>query len=103
MAALYVKEELSMANRKPQFEEIVELLSKATIILDSEDLDGSAKDTEKLINRIKGMGNIIPSHKDSLYSILRMMLESNCYHDSKALGHLDIAFELVKEALAEDI
>ena len=66
-----------MAARQPQFEEIVELLSKAVPILDSEGLDGSAKDTEKLINRITGMGSIIPSHKNSLYSVLRMMLESN--------------------------
>ncbi|MCY7297550.1 hypothetical protein [Alteromonas sp. a30] len=88
-----------MAIKQPQFEEIVELLSKAAPILDSEGLDGSVKDTEKLINRIKGMGSITPSHKNGLYSVLRMMLESNTYYDSKAGEHLDQAFVLIKEAL----
>lgn len=63
-----------MTTRQPQFEEIVELLSKAVPILEAEGLDGSVEDTEKLINRIKGMGSITPSHKDGLYSVLRMML-----------------------------
>ncbi|MEO9814446.1 hypothetical protein, partial [Marinobacter alexandrii] len=58
---------------------IVDQLSKAVPILKSEGLDGSVKDTEKLISRIQGMGSIIPSHKNGLYSILRMMLESNTY------------------------
>lgn len=72
-------------------------------ILVFENLDGSAKDTEKLINRIKGMGSIIPSHKHGLYSILRMMLESNTYYDSKAGEDLDRAFVLIKEALGESV
>ena len=92
-----------MAIKQPQFEEIVELLSKAVPILDSEGLDGSVKDTEKLINRIKGMGIIIPSHKNGLYSVLRMMLESNTYYDSKAGEHLDQAFVLINEALGENV
>jgi hypothetical protein len=92
-----------MATRQPQFEEIVELLSKAVPILESEGLDGSVKNTEKLINRIKGMGSIIPSHKNELYSILRMMLESNTYYDSKAGEYLDQAFVLIKEALGENV
>ena len=92
-----------MATRQPQFEEIVELLSKAVPILESEGLDGSVKDTEKLINRIKGMGSIIPSHKNGLYSVLRMMLESNTYYDSKAGEHLEQTFVLIKEALGETV
>jgi hypothetical protein len=102
-SALYVKEELSMSTRQPQFEEIVDQLSKAVPILKSEGLDGSVKDTEKLISRIQGMGSIIPSHKNGLYSILRMMLESNTYYDSKAGECLDQAFVLMKQALGENV
>lgn len=90
-----------MVKRQPQFEEIVELLNNAVLVLESEGLDVSVKDTEKLINRIKGMGSIIPSHKNGLYSILRMMLESNTYYDSKAGEGLDQTFVLIKEALSE--
>lgn len=69
-----------MAIKQPQFEDIVELLSKtAPIVLASKGLDGLFKDTEKLIHHIRRMGNIIPSHKCKLYSILRMMFESNTY------------------------
>lgn len=92
-----------MATKQPQFGEILELLSNAIPIMESEGLDGSVKDTEKLINRIKGMGSIIPSHKNGLYSILRMMLESNTYYDSKAGENLDQAFVLIKEALGENV
>lgn len=92
-----------MSTRQPQFEEIVDQLSKAVPILKSEGLDGSVEDTEKLINRIQGMGSIIPSHKNGLYSILRMMLESNTYYDSKAGEYLDRAFVLIKEALGENV
>ena len=92
-----------MAAKQPQFEEIVDQLSKAISILESEGLVGSAKDTAKLINRIEGMGSIIPSHKNGLYSILRMMLESNTYYDSKAGERLDQAFVLIKEALGENV
>lgn len=92
-----------MVTKQPQFNEIVELLSKAVPTLIFENLEGSAKDTEKLINRIKGMGSIIPSHKNSLYSILRMMLESNAYYDSKAGDNLEKSFLLIKEALSENV
>ncbi|MEH6347468.1 MAG: hypothetical protein V7785_20395 [Bermanella sp.] len=92
-----------MATKQPQLEEVIELLGKALPVLASEGLEGSAKDTEKLINRIKGMGSIIPSHENGLYSILRMMLESNTYYDSKAVEDLDQAFVLIKEALDENV
>ena len=92
-----------MTTRQPQFEEVIDLLGKALPVLSSEGFSGSAKDTGKLINRIKGMGSIIPSHKNGLYSILRMMLESNTYYDSKAGEDLDQAFVLIKEALGENV
>ncbi|OCQ23792.1 hypothetical protein A7985_07585 [Pseudoalteromonas luteoviolacea] len=92
-----------MTIKQPQFEDIVELLNKAILILDSESLDGSVKDTKKLFNRIKSVDSIIPSHKNDLYSILRMMLESNAYYDSKAGEHLDQAFVPMKEALGESV
>ena len=92
-----------MPARQPQFEEIVDQLSEALPILESEGLDSSFKDTEKLINRITGMGSIISPHKNGLYSILRIMLESNTYYDSKAGECLERAFVLIKEALGENV
>ncbi|SJL83453.1 hypothetical protein [Vibrio palustris] len=92
-----------MSARQPEFEEIIDQLSRAVPVLESEGLDDSAKDTEKLINRINGMGSIISYHKSSLYSILRMMIESNTYYDSKAGESLNQAFVLIIEALGENV
>lgn len=88
-----------MAARQPQFEEIVETLNNAISALSSEGLEDFAKDTQNLVGRIKGMGSIIPSHKNGLYSIIRMMLETNTYYDSKATQDLERTYTLINEAL----
>ena len=92
-----------MTIRQPQFEDILAQLNSAITLLEAEDLDGSAKDTEKLINSIKEAGSIIPSHKNSIYSVLRMLLESNTYYGSKAGEKLERAFVLIKDALGENV
>lgn len=88
-----------MTTQQAQFMEIVELLAKAFPILASEGFESVVKDLEKLKHRICEVGSINPSHKNSLYSVLRMMLESNTYYDSKARASLDQAFVLIEEAL----
>lgn len=92
-----------MTIRQPQFEGILAQLNSAITLLEAEDLDDSAKHTEKLINRIKEAGSIIPSHKNRIYSVLRMMLESNTYYGSKAGDQLERAFLLIKEELGENV
>ncbi len=82
------------------FEEIILLLTQAVVLLNSEGLNDFATDTQKLINSITVKQNIILSHKHKLYSICRMMLETNTYYNSKASSLLDKAYELINETLA---
>ncbi|MFM2476836.1 hypothetical protein [Celerinatantimonas sp. MCCC 1A17872] len=87
--------------KQSQWGEIVGLLCEAVDVLVSEGLEQSVKDTEKLLCQMKSKGSVVPSHRAKLYSILRMMLESNSYYNCKAKGSLEHAYDLMSQALDE--
>lgn len=92
-----------MDSQQSQVEKLVEHLQHSRLGLVAEGLTNFSKDVERLISRVKGMNRIIPSHQTGIYSILRMMLETNTYYDSKAANDLERAYELVTEALGENV
>ncbi|WP_318450057.1 hypothetical protein [Photobacterium leiognathi] len=86
-------------NQKLVFE-IRSNLKNSIHFLYSEGLDEHAKQVANLVNQIDGKGFITSTHKASLYSTLRMMLESNTYSKSLASRSLDDAYELIMKALS---
>ncbi len=82
-------------------EKILTHLNNAEVCFESEDFYPVVFKIRKLSEQIKNETSISLSHKKSLYSILRGMMEENIYYDSKSKVDLDNAFELIKKAVNE--